>query len=297
MTDYELYRKLNEAFSMGSKNVSSVLESLGVLAERCDRKDISDWANKELYGYNKGGVTQGSVNYRCVQVYAIGQYCGQGAIPGESPLLSSTEVARINTQCGIDTSKKYPIEEGFMVLEERIRFSSGNVELIDIGHVKARLGSQELDIVGVRIVCKVEECIKCLVAVRKKAKEYFEKLCYDKPQIAKDPNEKKDWKRLWFTVGVAGAFTLLGAVVGAVIPLVLTSSNTHQCVCCQSKDDGVKVDDDPSPLMDNVASSQKPQGTGTRDACTSPIQNVHDSYATNMPKDVANSQPEPDTTK
>ena len=58
MTDYELYRKLNEAFSMGSKNVSSVLESLGVLAERCDRKDISDWANKELYGYNKGEVTQ-----------------------------------------------------------------------------------------------------------------------------------------------------------------------------------------------------------------------------------------------
>ena len=297
MTDYELYRKLNEAFSMGSKNVSLVLESLGVLAGRCNRKDISDWANKELYGYNKGDVTKGSVNYRCVQVHAIGQYCGQGAIPGVSPLLSSTEVARINTQCGIDISKKYPVEEGLMVIEESIRFSSGRMELVNIGHVKARSGIQELDIAGVRIVCEVAECIKCLVAVRKKAKEYFEKLCHDNPQIAKDPNEKKDWKRLWFTVGVAGAFTLLGAVVGAVIPLVLTSSNTHQCICGQNKDDGAKVGDDSSPLMDNVASSQKTQDKGACDVCTNPIQSINDSNATNVPTNVDNRLVKPDATK
>lgn len=296
MTDYELYRKLNEAFSMGSKNVSSVLESLGVLAERCDRKDISDWANKELYGYNKGEVTQESADYRCFPVCAVGQYCGGHAIPGVNPLCSPNEVERIKMHCGIDTSKKYPVEDSCMVLEERIRCSSGRVALVDIGHVKASKIS-ELDIAGVRIACEVVECIKCLVAVRKQAKDYFGELCDGNPQITKDPNEKKDWMKLWFTVVVAGFFTLLGSVVGAVIPRVLTSSTTHQCICCQSKDYDAKVDDAHSPPLDNSAGLQKQQGESVCDACSNNIQNVDGSNVTNMPKYVVDSQVKPGPTK
>lgn len=297
MTDYELYQKLNEAFSMGSKNVSSVLETLGALAKNCNRNDISDWANKELYGYNKGEVTQESADYRCLPVYAVGQYCGEHAIPGVNPLRSPEEVQRINTQCGIDTSKRYPVEEGFMVLEEMIRFSSGRVTLVDIGHVKARPGISELDIASVRIVCEVAECVKCLVAVRKHAKDYFGELCDGNPQITKDPNEKKDWKKLRFTVFVAGLFTLLGSVVGAVIPRVLTSSNTHQCICCQSKDSEAKVNNTHAPLLDNSADLQKPQDKGMCDTCSNTIQNVDGANATNMSNDVGNRQAEPGATK
>lgn len=296
MTDYELYRELNEAFSIGSKNVSSVLETLGALAKSCNRKNISDWANKELYGYNKGEVTQESADYRCLPVYAVGQYCGEHAIPGVNPLRSPTEVQRITTQCGIDASKRYPVEEGFMVLEEMIRFSSGRVTLVDIGHVKTSKNTEQ-DIAGVRIVCEVAECVKCLVAVRKHAKDYFGELCDGNPEIKKDPDEKKDWKKLWFTVGVAGLFTLLGSVVGAVIPRVLTSSNTHQCICCQSKDSEAKVNNTHEPLLDNSADLQKPQDKGMCDTCSNTIQNVDDSNATNMPKDVVNSQTESGTTK
>lgn len=286
MTNHELYRELSEAFSTGATSVTSVLEPLGMLAENLSHSDIAKWANKELYGYNADDPSLKSAAYRNLSIYAVGRYCGPHAIPGENPLVSTSEVERLKEQSGFDVLTPKLLAEGFITFETRVHFSSGRIELKTVGHLKAREDHWgEIDISNVKIMYDDLSCLKCLAEVRKRAKDYFHQICQEHESIKVEPITKGQLVG-WVIAGIITCVaTLFGALGGALLTYKLT--DTHKILCADSEKPVVVPNE--SRLSSNAMSLM--DATNSIVLALKPMSNECSKTSTaNLPQPAASSQ-------